>query len=358
MKRKVLIGILMLTWAVMAVSFLSCTNGTNPAGGGSGEISEKYADFYNYPTGRESSTGTLTIKNQVATEVICFKDSVKPENYLCSIPANNQKNVKLTEEKFFTVVSVTKDAYEESAENAVQSSVMTYYSNVQGYVISVSPEDLCGSGKWIISNPTKYWVSLEAVDNSRTYAVIQPEALNVMIPIKTDKNYSYKIVYKKELKFQNRVLAVADMTIRSQNDTAIATSANNYRFSTDIPSNADGNTLIDNLSPAVYFTNSSGKTVQFFNGQILLSNGASVNDEFSIPSGATEMFTGLNAGVNVNGLVVKSVAWDPQACPEDMIMTNGKVYRITLSNNTGADKETKPVLWSVAEENGSNYYEE
>ncbi|MBQ0052804.1 MAG: hypothetical protein KBT11_12220 [Treponema sp.] len=236
---------------------------------------------------------------------------------------------------------------------------MTYYSNSQGYTISVSPENLQGSGKWIISNPTKYWVSLEAVDNSKTYAVVQPEALNVLVPIKTDTNYSYKVVYKKELKYQDKILAIADMTIRSQNDTAVASKSNNYRFATDIPANADGNSLSNNLSPAVYFTNQSGKTVQFFNGQMLLANAASANDEFSIPSGATEMLIGLSAGANVNGLLVKSVAWDPQSCTESMEMKNGKVYKITITQNTDeGTKATKPILWSVTEENGSNYYDE
>lgn len=355
--------------AALAFAFASCSNGsssdpviipvTPPAGSEAGSEKNVFKDFANYPAGKKDSSGHLTIKNQIAESVLVFTDIVKPENYIGTISANSSITVKLNAEKFYTIVSVVKSAYENYEKEASQTSALTYYSNSQGYTISVSPENLQGSGKWIISNPTKYWVSLEAVDNSKTYAVVQPEALNVLVPIKTDTNYSYKVVYKKELKYQDKILAIADMTIRSQNDTAVASKSNNYRFTTDIPANADGNSLSNNLSPAVYFTNQSGKTVQFFNGQMLLANAASANDEFSIPFGATEMLTGLSAGANVNGLLVKSVAWDPQSCTESMEMKNGKVYKITITQNTDeGTKATKPILWSVTEENGSNYYDE
>lgn len=349
---------LMLSMISFGTSCSNDTSNSTPSKDDT-ETPSLYKDFTNYPAGKVDASGHLTIKNQIAESVLCFTDSVKPENYIGTIPASSNITVKLNSEKFYTIVAVVKSAYENYGEEATQTSALSYYSNTQGYTISVSPDNLCGSGKWIISNPTKYWVSLESVDNTKTFAVVQPEALNVFVPIKKDTNYAYKVVYKKELKYQDRVLAIADMTIRSQNDIAIASNSNNYRFSTDIPTNADGNSLVNNLSPAIYFTNQSGKTVQFFNGQVLLANASSANDEFSIPSGATEMLTGLSEGANVNGLLVKSVAWDPQRCTESMEMQNGKVYKITVTQNTNeATKTTNPVLWSVTEEDGSKYYEE
>ena len=144
-----------------------------------------YKEFYNYPNGRENTNGTLEIKNAMGSPVLLFTDSVSPANYIGTAGSNSSIKVKLPDEKFYTVVAVDKDTYEEKQEQASQFSNLTYYSNSQLFSITVSASNIFGEGKWIINNNTDYWVSLEKSDRSGIiFAVAAPNAKRVTVPIK------------------------------------------------------------------------------------------------------------------------------------------------------------------------------
>ena len=93
--------------------FLGCVNGNLVIDEGDGkDTSELYKDFANYPIGKQNSTGTLTLKNQVNSKVLVFKDSVSPANYIGTIPALESIKVKLNSGKFYNIVAVQQSVYE------------------------------------------------------------------------------------------------------------------------------------------------------------------------------------------------------------------------------------------------------
>lgn len=318
------------------------------------KIPEQYKDFVNYPTGKQSSTGTLTLKNQVNSKVLVFTDSVDPANYIGTIPAMESIKVKLNSGKFYNIVAVQQSAYEEDPTLATQTSKLAYYSDIQAYTVSVSPENLIGSATWIFNNNTNYWVSVEDVDNSgETFAVIAPNAKRVSVPVQSNKSYDYKVVYKKEIKYNNITIAVAEKTSMSESDTA--SFLNLTSFTTDL--NGTATQEYDDLAPTVQFINNSGKTIRVYNGQVQLTDAGISSDDYTLASGLTAYFTEFTAGTNSIGLSVRSVAWSgAQTCTESVSFENGKVYIVTVDANTGEDKSTNPVKWTVSEKTASDFY--
>lgn len=321
-----------------------------------------FAEFENYPKGKESPSGKLTVKSNLAQEsVLLFDGEVKGEKYVGTIPAGagNSVTLKLDSGKFHTIIGVCKSAYEEKKEMATQTSALTYYSDTQAYSIIVSPENLTGAGTWIFNNNTNYWAQIEDVDNSgTTFAVIQPNAKRVKIPIQLNKAYDYKVTYKKELKYNDQILAIVDSSLVSENDTVQVSENTTLTFTTDLNGPKQG-TLAADLEPSVLFINNSGKSVRVYNGQVQLSNiNNTAADDFVVISGINAMLTGFTAGANTTTLSARSNAWhDAQTCTENKTMEKGKVYRITLTANND-ENATSPVKWTVDEENASEYYEE
>lgn len=324
-----------------------------------------YADFYNYPTGKQNASGTLEVVNQLTTsQVLIFDGTVEAANYIGTINGNSSIKVKLDADKFHTIVGILKSDYDEKEDLALcgQSSTLTYYSSTMAYKVSVSPDSLAGAGKWIFNNNTNYWASIEAVDNSKTYAVIQPKALRVTVPIELNTSYDYKIVYKKELKYQDTVLAITDSTLQSQNDTVQVSESTTTTFTTDINGIGTGN--LGDLAPSVLFINNSGKSVRIYNGQVQLSNITNKTaEDYVVISGATAMVTGLTSGSSSAGITVRSVSWSgPIACTESVTMDKGKVYVIKIEDDknygvTGSPS-TSPIKWTVTEKEAKDYYDE
>ena len=320
------------------------------------QIPEKYKNFANYPEGKQNSAGTLTLKNQVNSKVLVFTDSVSPENYIGTIPALESIRVKLASGKFYNIVAVQQSVYEENPTLAIQTSKLAYYSDTQAYTVSVSPENLTGSATWIFNNNTNYWVSVEHVDNSgESYAVIAPNAKRVAIPVQANQSYPYKLVYKKELKYNNMTIAVAEKTSMEENDEA--SFYNLTSFTTDL--NGIAAKEYDDLAPTVQFINNTGKTLRVYNGQVQLSDAGSTTEDYTLASGVTAFFTSFTEGTNSSSLNVRSVAWNgSQACSESVTFEKGKVYVITASVNNGTDKKTKPVAWTVSEKKAEIFYSE
>ncbi len=367
---KKLLSILVL--AVFGLSFTSCiffheNNTSNNSNNGNNNttitIPEQYKDFYNYPTGKQNANGTLTLNNQVNSKVLVFTDSVAPANYIGTIPALSSINVKLESGKFFNIVAVQESAYETAISTSTdknpvypaQINKLGYYSDIQAYSISVSPENLTGGATWIFNNNTNYWVSIENVDNSgETYAVISPNAKRVTIPVKKDTSYAYKVVYRKELKYNNTIIAVAEKTNMSENDEA--SFYNLDSFTTDLDGVATADEYAD-LAPTVQFINNSGKTVRVYNGQVQLSDAGISAHDYTLANGVTAYFTSFTAGSDSTALNIRSVAWQGNpTCTENVTFEAGKVYIVKVQANTGADKETNPVIWTVETKGAEQFY--
>lgn len=327
----------------------------NPAKPESPE-NQLYNDFYNYPEGYATENGLLTIKNNVASEVLCFTDSVDPKNYIGTVSASSSLKVQLPSSgKFYTIVSVQKSAYEKNPTQATQTSTLVYSSDTQAYKISISPSNLSGAGTWIFNNSTKYWAEISSVDNKETFAVIAPETKRVKIPVELNKAYDYKITYKKELKYDGKIIAIADSSLVSQNDTVYLTEKTSTTFETDLEGTKS---LASDIAPSVLFINNSGKSVRVYNGQIQLSNIGDSGDDYVVISGTTAMITGFAAESLFTSMNVRSTAWSgAQYCKDETVMEKGKVYVVTIAPNT-EENATSEVVWSVKEKEATEYYEE
>jgi hypothetical protein len=291
-----------------------------------------YENFYNYPAGRVNGNGTLTIQNNAASPVLLFTSDVAPGNYIGTAGSLDSIRVKLPEEKFYTIVAVEKANWEEKGEQAAQYSELSYYSNTQGYSVTVNPNSMYGAGQWIINNYTDYWVALKKSDLSENYAVVAPTAKRVIVPIQIGTNYDYIPHYFKELKYNGKVIALVESDDQTASDTVVTTQERTS-FTTNLgqgtikPPSAD-------LKPAIYFTNSSDKTVRVYIGaQNQLSAIGVSGTDFALASGDTQMFTdGIAEGTNTNTINFNSTAWNQnKSVSQSMTMQKNKVYRIVLN---------------------------
>jgi len=183
LRGKALRGLGLPLLGALALVFAVMISACDLFGGGDGGDDEAgYEEFYNYPDGRANGNGTLTISNSVASPVLLFTSDVAPGNYIGTVGSLSSVKVKLPEEKFYTIVAVDKANWEEKGAQAAQYSELTYYSNTQGYSITVSPDNLSGAGQWIINNYTNYWVALKKSDLSSNFAVVAPTAKRVIVP--------------------------------------------------------------------------------------------------------------------------------------------------------------------------------
>ena len=313
-----------------------------------------YGEFYKYPGGRENANGTLTIANAAGLTVLLFTDSVSPSNYIGTVGSNSSIKVKLPEEKFYTIVAVDKETYEEKREQASQFSDFTYYSNSQSFSITVSVSNIFGAGKWVINNNTSYWVSLKKVDQSgEIFAVAAPNAKRVTVPIKFNEAYDFIPHFYKEMKHDGKVIALVESDDIGQANT-VWTDEGHPIFITDIGGTEEDAIELPggDTKPAVFVVNSSNKTVRVYTGMHdQLTNGAAGGD-FVLTDGRSQLFTGLEPGTNVNTINFESIAWTERVVvSQDMAMQNNKVYRIVL-NGTGSDYSTE-----VTEEDAEAYFQ-
>lgn len=365
--KKIGMKALALSIAMATVLFTGCiyndnststNNNENAGNDNNSTASGIYKDFANYPNGKENSTGTLTLKNLVNSEVLVFTSSVAPENYIGTIPAASEIKVKLEAGKFYNIVAVQKSAYDEKQEQAAQTTKLAYYSDTQAYRVSVSPENLTGNGKWIFNNFTNYWVSIEHTDNSgETFAVIAPKSQRVCVPMDSNKSYDYKIVYKQELKLKGVTMALIEKSLDYQSDTAVFKESNKYIYTTDLTLEND-TSAYDNLLPSVKFTNSTGKSLRVYKGNIQLSNFGAIDDEdYVLLGGESAYFTGFEDDFSSAALGFRSVAWSGlKTCTENIKFQKGKVYNVTVTN-TGTNAAPN-FEWSVTEKSAVEVYDE
>jgi hypothetical protein len=344
----------LLAAAMFALTLAGCPIGADPTGAG-GEEDPKYENFYKYPSGREDGNGTLTIKNGAASPVLLFTSSVASENYIGTAGSLSSIKVKLPDDKFYTIVAVDKAKWEEKGAQAAQFSVLSYYSSQQGYSVTVTPNSNYGTGEWIISNYTDYWVTLKKSDLSVDYAVVAPQAKRVIVPIQIGETYDYIPYYFKELKYQNKIVALVEGAVLAGSDT-VSTDQDQPTFNTNL---GGGNQAIQppssDLKPAIYFTNSSDKTVRvYISGNNQLKAIGFSGTDFSLASGKTQMFTdGIESGTSTNAINFESLAWNgvKKYVSQDIAMEKNKVYRIILKGSDGNYTTT------CEEEEASEYFE-
>lgn len=294
---------------------------------GNTKIPEAYTGFYNYPVGRvDANTGRLTIRNAIAAEVLLFNGTVDKDNYIGTISSLGSVIVKLPDEKFYTIVAVDKANYEERRAQAAQFNVLTYYSNIQPYTVSVTPSSTYGGGNWVFNNNTSYWVQIRKTDLSMNYAVIAPNAQRVTVPIGIGEIYDYYVYFSKELKYNGKVIALVEATDRSQSNTAQATD----QFPTYTTTINNAAVPGANIKPAVMVINNSNKTVRVYRANNQMTNGAPGGD-FVITGGTRALVSGFNVNDNTNTVQFGAVAWEQnKIVPVNQIMAADKVYEITI----------------------------
>lgn len=342
--------------------FAGCDNGSGGDEDNGGGTPAVYNGFYNYPTGRTDQNGRLTIKNNSNTEVLLFDGKVEKDCYLGTVNALSSTVLKMSEEKFYSIVAVEKSNYEEKAAQASQTSYFTYYSNSTPYNVSVSTSASSGTATWMINNPTNFWVQFASVSNSgQKYAVVAPKALRVAIPIQPDTLYDYNVTFTKEVSFNGKVIATVETTNAALSNTAIATAANNYQFNTTVgldlnPSNT--------VKPSILIRNSTpSATVYVYKDGNQLNNGVtSGGSGLAVPSGVNQIFVGLEEGDNLKSINFEHNGWTGAGfgklwVSDDVVMEKGKVYTITLTGSaSGSVDERKAVLSKV--EDASTYFDE
>jgi hypothetical protein len=356
MKRTSYARLLIVTAAVLAFASCNITVNGNGDETGTENIPEKYKEFYSYPIGRKNASGTLEIRHSSTSSTLLFTDKVDPANYIGTVEGvAGSIRVKLPEQKFYTIVAVDKATWEERGDQAAQYSDLTYYSNTQPYSMSVQTSATFGGGQWVINNNTSYWVSFRKSDQSGiVYAVAPPNAKLVTVPVQLNVSYSYTPHFYKELKLNGVVVALVESDDARASDTVYLQSGST-RFVTDI--GGSGVNPSTSIKPAIFFSNTSDKSVQVYQGQNnMLSNGAAVSEDFWVIGGRTELFTGLETSTNTNSIQFYSTAFPGNGrvyVTHDMAMQNNKVYKIILSGNINQNNYST----TVTEEDASVYYD-
>lgn len=331
----------LLAGVVLSILALAgCKNAADDnSGNGSGNtttIPAVYNGFYNYPNGRVDSTGTLKVTNNAAMDVLLFNGTVTAENYLGTVGSLGSVLLKLPDEKFYSIVSVSKSNYEEKATQAAQLSYLTYYSNTQGYNVTVSTSAASGSGTWLINNPTSYWVEFKTSDEQQNLAVVAPRATRVAVPIEINKDIDFHVFFKKEITFNGKIVAVVETTDTRLYDTAVANADNSFTFPTTIGSN--GLNPSASLKPSVMIRNNMQRgTVYCKKSNSYLTNGATSAGNLSVPAGQSQLYVGLSAGDALNTINFENQAWLAENgnlwMTDDTVMENGKLYIIELTGN-------------------------
>jgi len=350
MRRKVFAGILVLA-LVFGVLLVGCDEGGDGGGNSNNTTPEWATGFYNYPAGRvDSVAGRLTIKNTLSSEVLLFYEKVDKANYIGTIGNLGEVRVKMPEQKFYAIIAVQKANYVERKEQASQYHEMAYYSDTQAYTISVSPSSLWGGGIWRFNNYTNYWVEVRKADLSQNYAVIQPNAKMVNIPIEIGEIYDYSLYYSRDLKYNGMIIAKVETT-NPKLDDAVQVNAQNPTHVTDIQNvNVSANT-----KPYVMVINNCSVAVRVFYGGTQKTNGAPAGD-ILVPSGQRLLFAGFEPGDLTTNLNFRASSWQTnhRYVPEsqDMTMASDKVYEVTIPS--GAEPAASAI--TVTEVNASNYF--
>jgi hypothetical protein len=308
-----------------------------------------YEGFHNYPTGRvDVNGGRLTINNSIASEVLLFEGKVDKANYIGTVSSLGSVKIRMPDEKFYTIIAVQKANYEERLAQAAQFNSLTYYSNTQPYTVSVQPSSTWGGGNWVFNNNTNYWVQVKKADLSQNYAVIQPNAQRVTVPIGIGEIYDYFLYFSRELKYEGKVIALVEATDRSQANTASVNTAN-PTYTTTIN---NVNVPNSNIKPAVMVKNNTGKSVRVYYANTQKANGAP-NGDFVVVGGQSQLISGFEINDDTATISFNALAWEQNKqvpSSQSKTMAADKVYEITIPNSEDASQIT------VVEVDASKYY--
>jgi len=345
MKRKVFAVFLILA-LVFGLLIIGCDGDNN-----NNTTDPIYDGFYNYPTGRVDSVGgRLTINNTLNSEVLLFYEKVDKENYIGTIGNLGSVRIKMPEQKFYAIVAVQKSNYEERRGQASQYHEMAYYSDTQAYTISVSPSSLWGGGIWRFNNYTNYWVEVRKADLSQNYAVIQPNAKMVNIPIEIGEIYDYSLSYSRDLKYNGMIIAKVE-TSNPKLDDSVQVNAQNPTHVTDI----ENVNVQPNTKPYALVINNASVAVRVFFGNTQKTNGAPAGD-IIVPSGQRLLFSGFEFGDSTTLINFRAASWQTNhryvPNTQNMPMMFDKVYEITIPS--GAEPSAADI--TVVEVNASNYF--
>jgi hypothetical protein len=334
---------------LLAVAFVLGLAGCKTDDDGDGDVPGWAKGFRNYPTGRVSSTGLLTITNSIASEVLLFEGKVDKDNYIGTVGSLSSVKVRMPEQKFYTIVAVEKANYVERRAQASQFNSLTYYSNTQAYTVTVAPSSTWGGGNWVFNNNTNYWVQVKKADLSQYYAVIAPNAQRVTIPIGIGEIYDYFLYFSRELKYDGRTIALVDFTDRSQANTASVNNTN-PTFTTNI---LNASVPTSSIKPAVMIINGANQTVRVYRSNTQMTNGAPGGD-FVVVGGQRQLITGFEIDDLVTTINFQAIAWEtPRYVPSGAIttMSANKAYEITIPQSGEASGIT------VVEVDASKYYQ-
>jgi hypothetical protein len=315
----------------------------NGGAGGNGP----YAGFYNYPAGRIDPNGLLEIRNTVNSSTLLFSGTLESGNYIGTVAPLSSVKVKLPEEKFYTILAVEKENYEERQAQAAQFNVLTYHSNTQPYSVTVSPSNTYGGGTWIFNNNTSFWVQIKKSDLSQNYAVIAPNAARVSIPIAVNTPYDYYVYFSKELKYNGKTVALVEATDRSQANTAQVNNDSPVYTTTINAANVPTNSI----KPAVMVKNNSNKSIRVYYGANNQKTNGGAGGDFVITGGASQLVSGFEINDNTSVIEFSAMSWEQnKKVPVDMVMQANKIYEITIPSNENASEIT------ATEVDASKYY--
>jgi len=328
MKKKVFAGIVILA-LVFGVLLSGCDDSPDDNNNNTNTTPEWATGFYNFPTGRvDNVEGRLTINNLLNSEVLLFYEKVDKDRYIGTVGSLGTVRVKMPEQNFYSIIAVQKSNYIERRGQAAQFHEMAYYSNTQAYTIAVSPSSFWGGAIWRFNNHTKYWVEVRKSDLTENYAVIQPDAKTVNVPIPIDQAFEYSLFFSRELKYNGMIIAKVETTT-PMNMGLFQTSPSYLTHVTDI--SASG--LVPDTKPFVMVINNSSEGVRVFYSGSIRTNG-SPSGEFIVNSGQRALFSGFEPGDDSVNLNFRSPNWglNHRYVPESqsMPMLKDKVYEITI----------------------------
>jgi len=329
MKRKVFAGIVVLA-LVFGGLLASCDDGNNDNNNNNTDTTPEWATgFYNFPTGRvDNVEGRLTINNLLNSEVLLFYEKVDKDRYIGTVGSLGTVRVKMPEQNFYSIIAIQKSNYIERRAQAAQFHEMAYYSNTQAYTIAVSPSSFWGGAIWRFNNHTKYWVEVRKSDLTENYAVIQPDAKTVNVPIPIDETYEYTLFFSRELKYNGMIIAKVETTT-PMNMGLFSTSSSYLTHVTDIVAND----LVPNTKPFVMVINNSSEGVRVFYSGSQKTNGSPSGD-FVVNSGQRALFSGFEPGDQALNINFRSPNWgvNHRYVPESQNLAFAKdmVYEITI----------------------------
>jgi hypothetical protein len=345
MKRKLLfLAVFALIGSLM---FLACP--TEDDGGG--EVPAAYRGFHNYPTGRQDNSSLLTVENSYNSPVLLFHTDFAADNYIGTVGSLGSINVRLPDEKFYTIVAVDKADYEERRFQASQFSSLTYHSRTQAFNVKVNSGLTSGNRQWVLNNNTKYWCKVVNVSNPATvFAVLAPGTIRVTLPLSIGDYYDYEPVFMQELKYQGKVIALSEFSDRYSGGTT------NVDTNPVYTSNFPVTLTFTDLKPNVLLINNSGRTVRIYKTKATqLTNGA-VGTDWTIGSGSRELVTGFDVGDKTDDIYLWAVGWTAngqdgykQVIGSSITMQKDKVYQITVG--------TEATTFTVEELDASTVYE-